>query len=158
MSKGSKYSQQFKEDAVRYKKEHPELTATQVAENLGVSLSALKHWIHDAKVNNGSVPSPGSGNYASEEAREIARLKRELQDAKDALEVLKKAISILGKCINKTCPFLFFIPLILLLLFPNNRCIPGRSMSVPEYPSSMLSAKSSAKNLFSFKKFFIHFL
>lgn len=90
MSKGSRHSQQFKEHAVRYKKEHPELTAKQTAENLDVSLSALKHWIHDAKVNNGSVPSTGSGNYASEEAREIARLKRELRDAKDALEVLKK--------------------------------------------------------------------
>ena len=39
----------------------------------------------------------GSGNYASDEAKEIARLQRELRDAKDALEVLKKAIGILGK-------------------------------------------------------------
>ncbi len=36
------------------------------------------------------------GNYASDEAKEIARLKRELRDTKDALEVLKKAIGILG--------------------------------------------------------------
>lgn len=32
-----------------------------------------------------------------DEAKEIARLKRELRDAKDALYVLKKAISILDK-------------------------------------------------------------
>ena len=32
-----------------------------------------------------------------EEQREIARLKRELRDTQDALDVLKKAISILGK-------------------------------------------------------------
>ena len=31
------------------------------------------------------------------EAKEIARLKRELRDAKDAINVLKKAISILDK-------------------------------------------------------------
>ncbi|MFR3320746.1 MAG: hypothetical protein ACLTSZ_05660 [Lachnospiraceae bacterium] len=37
------------------------------------------------------------GNYASDEAKEIARLQRELRDTKDALEVLKKAIGILGK-------------------------------------------------------------
>ena len=36
-------------------------------------------------------------NYASDEAKEIARLQRELRDTKDALEVLKKAIGILGK-------------------------------------------------------------
>ena len=39
----------------------------------------------------------GSGNYSSDEQKEIARLKRELRDAQDALDVLKKAISILGK-------------------------------------------------------------
>ena len=36
-------------------------------------------------------------NIESEEQREIARLKRELRDAQDALDVLKKAISILGE-------------------------------------------------------------
>ena len=33
----------------------------------------------------------------SDEAKEIARLKKELRDAQDALDVLKKAINILGK-------------------------------------------------------------
>ena len=96
MSKGSRYSQQFKEDAVRHKKEHPELTAKQAAENLGVSLSALKHWIHDAKVNNGSVPSPGSGNYASEEARELPGLNGNCGTQKMPWKY-KKATCILGK-------------------------------------------------------------
>ena len=80
MSKGTKYSQQFKEDAVQYRKDHPELPLRKAAENLGVSESTR-----------------GSGNYASDEAKEIARLQRELRDTKDALEVLKKAIGILGK-------------------------------------------------------------
>ena len=34
--------------------------------------------------------------HPSEEAKEIARLQRELRDTKDALEVLKQAIRILG--------------------------------------------------------------
>ena len=46
---------------------------------------------------SGDIPVRGSGNYASDEQKEIARLKRELRDAQDALDVLKKAISILGK-------------------------------------------------------------
>ena len=50
-----------------------------------------------AKEHEGTVPTRGSGNYASDEAKEIARLQRELRDTKDALEVLKKAIGILGK-------------------------------------------------------------
>jgi transposase len=40
MAKGTKYSQQFKEDAVQYRLDHPELTLRKAAENLGVSESA----------------------------------------------------------------------------------------------------------------------
>ena len=61
------HDKQFKLDAVQYYFDHKEL---------GVC---------------------GSGNYASDEQKKIARLKRELRDAQDALDVLKKAISILGK-------------------------------------------------------------
>ena len=43
------------------------------------------------------MPYRGSGIYASDEAKEIARLIRDLRDAKDAINVLKKAISILDK-------------------------------------------------------------
>jgi transposase len=97
MAKGTKYSQQFKEDAVRYRKDHPELTLRKAAGNLGISESALKNWMKSSKEHEGAVPTRGSGNYASDEAKEIARLQRELRDTKDALEILKKAISILGK-------------------------------------------------------------
>ena len=51
----------------------------------------------DAKNNDNKIESRGSGNFASDEAKEIARLKKELKDTQDALEVLKKAIGILGK-------------------------------------------------------------
>ena len=90
-------TQQYKEDAVRYALSHPELTQKECAKNLGIGLSTLGRWIKLYRENNGEVPSPGSGNYASDEQREIARLKRELRDTQDALDVLKKAISILGK-------------------------------------------------------------
>lgn len=46
---------------------------------------------------NGDISVRGSGNYASDEQKEIVRLKRQLRDAEDALDVLKKAINILGK-------------------------------------------------------------
>jgi len=96
MSQKRVFTQEFKEDAVRYRKEHPELSLQKVASNLGVSISALRRWIDFAGQNNGSIETRGSGNYESEEAKEIARLKRELRDKEDALEILKKAISILG--------------------------------------------------------------
>lgn len=85
MAKGRKYSQQFKEDAVQYRLDHSELTLRKAADNLGISESALKNWMKAAKENKGTVPTLGSGNYASDEAKEIARLQRELRDTKDAL-------------------------------------------------------------------------
>lgn len=96
MSKKRSFTQEFKDDAVRYRKDHPELSLQKVASNLGISISALRRWIGSTNTDTGSVEMRGTGNYASEEAKEIARLKRELRDKEDALEILKKAISILG--------------------------------------------------------------
>ena len=47
-------------------------------------------------MNGGSIPARGRGNYESDEAKENARLRKELQDTQDALEILKKATDILG--------------------------------------------------------------
>lgn len=91
-----KFDKQFKMDAVQYYHEHRDLGLIGCAHNLGISPQSLSRWQKQLR-DNGEMPYRGSGNYASDEAKEIARLKRELQDTKDALTVLKKAISILGK-------------------------------------------------------------
>ena len=95
--KNKQHTKQFKLDAVNYRKEHPDLTQVECAKNLGIGTSTLARWETQFKDNDGDIPTRGSGNYSSDEAKEIARLKRELRDAQDALDVLKKAISILGK-------------------------------------------------------------
>jgi transposase len=95
--KRPQHTKQFKLDAINYRKEHPDLTQTEVAKNLGIGISTLARWEAQFRDNDGDIPVRGSGNYESDEAKEIARLKRELRDAQDALDVLKKAISILGK-------------------------------------------------------------
>lgn len=61
------YDKQFKLDAVQYYMDHKDLGLQGCATNLGISMQTLSRW------------------------------KNELQDTKDALDVLKKAISILGK-------------------------------------------------------------
>ena len=93
----TQYTEEFKKDAVKYRKEHPELGITKCAQNLGISKSALSSWTKSYKENEGAIPTRGRGNFESDEAKEIARLKKELRDTQDALEILKKAISILGK-------------------------------------------------------------
>lgn len=87
--KKPQHTKQFKWDAINYRKEHPDLTQTEVAKNLGIGISTLARWEAQFRDNDGDIPVRGSGNYESDEAKEIARLKRELRDAKDALDVLK---------------------------------------------------------------------
>ena len=90
-------TKQFKLDAINYLKEHPDLTQLQCAKNLGIGISTLARWESQYRNNDGDIPVIGSSNYESEVQRENARLKRELRDTQDALDVLKKAIGILGK-------------------------------------------------------------
>jgi len=98
MSRKSKqHDKQFKLDALNYVREHPDLTQEECCRNLGISISTLARWKSQFVEHGGDIPTRGSGNYSSDEQKEIAHLKRELRDAKDALDVLKKAIGILGK-------------------------------------------------------------
>ena len=96
LSRKKQHSKQFKLDAIQYRKEHPDLSQVECAKNLGIGTSTLSHWESQYKDNSGDIPTRGSGNYSSDEQKEITRLKRELRDAQDALDVLKKAIGILG--------------------------------------------------------------
>lgn len=88
------YNKEFKEQAVEYVKSHPELKITECARNLGINVNTLHTWLKKDRANE---EFRGSGNYKSDEAKEIARLKRELQAHKDALNILKKTIKILGE-------------------------------------------------------------
>jgi len=89
------FTKAFKEDAVRYYLEHKDIGLGIYAKNLGTSRTALSVWVKEAKENNGEVAARGSGNYQSDEAKENARLRKELRDTQDALEIFKKVISIL---------------------------------------------------------------
>lgn len=90
------HDKQFKLDAVRYYDEHKDLGLRGCADNLSIGYSTLGKWNKELR-NTGEIKSRGSGNYGSDESKEIMRLKRELRDTQDALDVLKKAIGILGK-------------------------------------------------------------
>ncbi|MCF0141669.1 MAG: transposase [Mogibacterium sp.] len=91
-----KYSDEFKQDALRYVKEHPDLDKRVCAEYLGVPYDTLYGWYKkDRRESNDANESSYSG--MSDLEKENMRLRRELRDTQDALDVLKKAISILGE-------------------------------------------------------------
>ncbi len=77
--------------------DHPHTSCVEAAKKFSCHSTTIGGWMKQYRKNGNRVVSRGSGNYASDEAKEIARLKKELKDTQDALEVLKTAISILGK-------------------------------------------------------------
>ncbi|MBM6841653.1 transposase [[Clostridium] spiroforme] len=91
------FDDDFKQGVVNYVLEHPDESKLSVAKRFGIADSTVHKWLKDAGKNNQEIHSRGSGNFSSDEAKEIARLKKELKDTQDALEILKKAIGILGK-------------------------------------------------------------
>lgn len=85
----------FKQDAVNYYYTSGK-SLKKAAADLKIGESTLGKWVSAAKSNDGVVEHRGSGNYSSDAEKEIARLKKELRDSQDALDILKKAMSILG--------------------------------------------------------------
>ena len=70
------HDKQFKLDAIQYYEDHKDLGVRGCAENLGIGYSTLTKWLKDFR-ESGDILVRGSGNYASDEQKEIARLKRE---------------------------------------------------------------------------------
>lgn len=95
MSKRKNFDAEFKQDAVNYYYSSGK-TYEQAAADLKVGHSTLSKWVTAAKNNDGTVPHRGSGNYVSDADKEIARLKKELRDSQDALDILKKSVGILS--------------------------------------------------------------
>lgn len=93
----TQYTKEFKNDAVRYWKDHQELGIAKCTKNLGISKTTLSNWRKTYDMDEGTVPTRGKGDCESDEAKEIARLCKELRDTQDALNILKKAIGILVK-------------------------------------------------------------
>lgn len=89
------FSKEFKQGAVNYYYSSGK-TGEEVAKELKIGKSTLSSWIRNAKNHEGLVEHRGSGNFSSDAEKENARLRKELRDAKDAIEILKKAMSILN--------------------------------------------------------------
>ena len=83
----TQYTEEFKKDAVRYWQEHKELGINACAKNPGISKSALSTWRKLYENNSGNIPTRGRGNYESDTAKENARLKKELRDAKESISL-----------------------------------------------------------------------
>jgi transposase len=97
MRKRTYFTREFKLEAVRLLEEGKK-PASDLARELEVRRNQLYKW-KEAFDKNGSEAFPGQGNRSGKESQpsEISRLKRELVEAKEEVEILKKAAAFFAK-------------------------------------------------------------
>lgn len=66
------FEKTFKQDCLKYYYEHEGITQAEVAKKFGVKEKTFNKWVK-AERKKGPNAFRGSGNYASEEEKEIAR-------------------------------------------------------------------------------------
>ncbi len=93
IKKGSRYPQEFREEAVRYWLSSGK-KVTEVAHELGVSDWSLQRWRQQMEQENTHTSDDHSQLNALELAKENGRLRREVEALTRQREILKKAISI----------------------------------------------------------------
>lgn len=92
--KRKRFDRQFKIDAVRLVTDGGK-TVSEVARDLGIDPNTLHRWKRDL-TEDGSEAFPGKGHLSPME-EELRRLRRELAQAKEDREILKKALEFFSK-------------------------------------------------------------
>ena len=91
MSNG-KYTQEFKEEAIKQIKERG-YKVSEVSKRLGVSAHSLYKWLKQARGNNGRHGK----DHAEALQKENLRLKNELKRVEEERDILKKAAAYFAK-------------------------------------------------------------
>ena len=93
MGKNRTYDKEFKIDSVQYLLNNPDKSVTEVAESLGVRRDALSRWKHEfLKDKDKSFPGKGIPKD-----QEFMDMKKQLLQAKEENEILKKALAIFSR-------------------------------------------------------------
>ena len=90
--KRRKFSPEQKADAVRLV--HQTGSIPQVARDLDLTESALRHWVKQAEIDEGHGPE---GALTTEEKEELRRLRREVRTLRMERDFLKKAAAVFAK-------------------------------------------------------------
>jgi len=90
------FDEEFKRDALRHL-EVSGKTVKEVADSLGIPKDRLYRWRIEAQ-QHGETAFPGKGRLGlTDSEREIFELKKQLLDAQEERDILKKAVAIFSK-------------------------------------------------------------
>jgi transposase len=91
-STGSRYTEEFKAEAVQLARSSPERSIRQLAYELGIADQTLRNWIRQAQIDC----SEREG-LTTQEREELRRLRRENRILREEREILKKAAAFFAK-------------------------------------------------------------
>jgi transposase len=91
-STGSRYTEEFKAEAVQLARSSPERSIRQLAYELGIADQTLRNWIGQAQVDAGEREG-----LSTQEREELRRLRRENKVLREEREILKKAAAFFAK-------------------------------------------------------------
>ena len=83
---GSRYTEEFKAEAVQLARSSPERSIRQLAYELGIADQTLRNWIKQAQIERGEREG-----LTPEEREELRRLRKENRILREEREILKKA-------------------------------------------------------------------
>ena len=89
---GSRYTEEFKAEAVQLARSSPERSTRQIAYELSVADQTLRNWIKQAQIDHGEREG-----LSTEEREELRRLRRENKVLREEREILKKAAAFFAK-------------------------------------------------------------
>jgi transposase len=89
---GSRYTEEFKAEAIQLARSSPEKSIRQLAYELGITDQTLRNWIKQTEIDRGEREG-----LTTKEREELKRLRRENRILREEREILKKAAAFFAK-------------------------------------------------------------
>ena len=89
---GTRYTREFKTEAVQLVRSYPEKSIRQLSGELGISNQTLSNWVKQAEVDRGQREG-----LTTQERQELRRLRKENKLLREEREILKKAAAFFAK-------------------------------------------------------------
>jgi transposase len=91
-STGSRYTEEFKAEAIQLARSSPEKSIRQLAYEIGIADQTLRNWVRQTEVDAGEREG-----FTTQEHEELKKLLKENRVLREEREILKKAAAFFAK-------------------------------------------------------------